>query len=916
MTIPVWAAGYYAPGDVVIPTAAPALVVTSIDNGNFDAGDTGWTKGTGWTIGTDRKFNGTHSAKFNNTGTAQLLNNTARDVLPGTSVTINGVVDQGASSEDEATAALQIVWLDAANVVISTTTGTAITSGSDGSWKAATVTGVAPAGTAKAKAAVTATRTGGGDALWVDNLSWNVTAPDVPSGLYYRAVQAAYAATAANEPVWPLVNGVQVVDGDVTWEAVTGTRVEWTGYPILKSGATEPDWPLENGAIVADNTIGWTAITQRITDAKCPNGKVVVMGASKIFCANYDIVNFCATDNARDWTTAGDAGFLPVGMQEYGANDVAVLNIYRGNLVVMSSEVFQMWQIDPDPALMSIIDSMPAIGSTYHEAAMPVAGDLLYLPPLGVRSIGIAGGSASLDAGDVGKPVDPLIREALAAANAAGLRPMALYYPAAGQYWLIFPQMEAARLVFESYVEGPPTVVLAEDVAGEGDFSESTATPALGSTSATYTAAFSPDGRLMAVPHDETGVTIYVWDGVEYTLAAEIELEDAIAATFSPTGEHLYVGRTAAETHGPFKIYSRTDDATWVEIYEKAETGFRSTDGAWSADGNRFCATSIGETIFAYSVSGDVYTPVVFPEGDGTVFVALMGDLLLASAFTVDAGVSVYKFEEGEYTFLYVLPDSGYGNPIVSRDSRTVIIDGVVYTREEGTDTLTATGTVIGTTGDTFPGRILYDGRVIYSADGGLYLLEAEGDDYVVAETIYGSSWLLGAAPEARSVGPGCEAFVFDIGSGTVGKWCRYVFPFSIDGWTLLGDDLVLRAGDTFVIVDAAATEDAVWNEVESIWSTQGYEGVVWWPWLDFGTPGQDKEMVGIDIIATGLPTVDIGYDQKNKDRFGEAIAVPDDTLYDGPVPYEITAPTLSIRITFEGGTAWKLNAINMLFAK
>jgi WD40 repeat protein len=976
VTIPVWQPGhYYAPGDVVIPTAAPAIVVTDIDNGNFDAGDVDWTKGTGWSIATDRHFNGTHSAKFNNTGTAQLVNDTARDVLPGTSVTINGVVDQGASSSGQASAALQIVWLDAADVVIDTTTGTAISSGNDGTWKAATVTGVAPAGTAKAKAAVTATRTGGSEALWVDNLTWNVTAPDRPTGLYYRAVQPEIGASAANEPAWPIVNGQQVVDNDVIWEAVTGTRVEWTAYPILKSGDTEPDWPLENDALVEDNTIAWKAITQRITDPKCPHGPIVTMGASKIFCANYDIVNFCATNNARDWSSEGDAGYLPVNMQEFGANDVRVLNIYRGNLVVMSSEVFQMWQIDPDPALMSIIDSMPAIGSTYHEAAMPVAGDLLYLPPLGVRSVGIAGGSTNLDAGDVGKPVDPLVREALAAANAAGERPLGLYYPAAGQYWLVFntpdPTPEAipeGYVLFHAsgvddlkqlnYVDdtfdpiiapapetfSPSVFDIAETFNGDQIMFVRGSNVAIdnklfhswayidGAFVPTNTVTGATDAGLridaqdggtevatVAVAVQGTDpARVFTFDGDDYT---EVVVEavtcidnDDKDVALSPDATLLacaYVQTAGSPTTRALRLYERDEDGDYVSI---------DVDTQLATGGRPNIAFSSDGTHLAYATDVVGYGLKVFKVSEGSL------DLIFSDAAcqTPDKGAVAYS-QDG----LWLAVSSGSFPGTL----RLYSIDGDTYTLESANALSAITGLEYVFDAKFYQGgdKLIVSVQVTAWANRVMHIYNV-GSDGALAEdtnvqTEYDASsfdtYSYAAAASPLVVPDPPEpitgtsiAYVFDIGSGTVGKWCRYEFPFRIDAWTLLGDDLVLRADDSFVTVDDTLFTDAVWNTVESIWTTEGYDGVVWWPWLDFGTPGADKEMVGIDMIASGLPTVDVGYDQKNKDRFGEAVPVPDDTLYDGPVPYEITAPTLSIRITFSGGTAWKLNAVNVYFAK
>jgi len=160
---------------------------------------------------------------------------------------------------------------------------------------------------------------------------------------------------------------------------------------------------------------------------------VVVIAASKVFCADGDIVRYSATVNPLDWSSANDAGYLPTGLQNYGANPAAALGLYRSSVIAFNSEGFQLWQVDEDPAHMELLDALP-LGSTHHHAIAPAANDLFFLTSQGVRSLAQSAASTSYQAGDVGMPIDPLIHEALATSNA----PIGLYYPATGQYWLLF----------------------------------------------------------------------------------------------------------------------------------------------------------------------------------------------------------------------------------------------------------------------------------------------------------------------------------------------------------------------------------------------------------------------------------------------------------------------------------------------
>ena len=444
MTTPTWQAGtLYPNGFLVKPASAPPPAATAIPNAGFESGDTGWTKGTGWTINSgDQPFQGTWSAKYNNTGTTNLDMDTTAAVAPGQSITASCMVQQGASSAGQAGATVALVWLTAADAVISVSEGTTVDSASGGAWKQSTVTAVAPATAAKVFVRAIGFRDSGSNPLWVDSFTWNFIGAVAPAGLIYRAVQTGVGTSDSEEPTWPLTLGVQVVDGTVTWEAVSATRVTCQASPLLTTSGTEPTWPTAPGETVLDNNILWECVSRRVEDTNCPNTTVVAILASKVFAADGDIVRFSETANPLNWTTEQDAGYLPTGLQQANANDMAVLNQYRSNLVAFNASSFQNWYVDPDPANMSILDQMDGIGSTWQQAARAVGNELFYLSQLGVRSVGIANAAENLSAGDVGQPIDPLVRAAIAESVQYGLIPVATYYPGAGQYWLAFTEFE------------------------------------------------------------------------------------------------------------------------------------------------------------------------------------------------------------------------------------------------------------------------------------------------------------------------------------------------------------------------------------------------------------------------------------------------------------------------------------------
>ena len=211
-----------------------------------------------------------------------------------------------------------------------------------------------------------------------------VIAPISPNGFVYKATVAGTTGTA--EPAWPLTAGLTVVDGTVTWTAVTATSITWQAEAIYRSVGGEPAWPTTPGATVTDGSITWRCIAPNVQDAKCPNTKEVIIAASKVFAIKNDgnVVRYSATNNPNDWSTSGDAGFLSTGLQAQVDPRARALGLYRGNLVVMSSGELQLWQVDPDPAQMALLDNIPSIGTIYSKASASAAGELYFLTEQGV----------------------------------------------------------------------------------------------------------------------------------------------------------------------------------------------------------------------------------------------------------------------------------------------------------------------------------------------------------------------------------------------------------------------------------------------------------------------------------------------------------------------------------------------------
>ena len=213
-----------------------------------------------------------------------------------------------------------------------------------------------------------------------------------------------------------------VTSGKLGVETVYGADV-FNGYLYVAAGHA--------GAVNRHHYLDGTAVTE-VTDSKCPHTPVFIKKTSKIFSVSQDgdTVRFCKTNFPRDWTTANDAGFLPVGLQQRGATDCVALGEFNNQLVAFFPDSAQVWTIDPDPTKMSLAQTVD-IGTTHKASHAGMGGDVFFLSPSGVRSVGMAYQSGNLIDTDVGSPVDSIVRDVLTG------QVNGFYYKGGGQYWLV-----------------------------------------------------------------------------------------------------------------------------------------------------------------------------------------------------------------------------------------------------------------------------------------------------------------------------------------------------------------------------------------------------------------------------------------------------------------------------------------------
>lgn len=158
-----------------------------IANGNFEAGDSLWNKGPGWTIEqnaiNDDPTTPTSAwtGKFDNVMGESILRHTNIAPIPSGTTTIvtSCRVQQGDGSAGSVGAAVRVYFYDASMNPLTSLEGNYVNSNSFGEWKTSSGSLAVPALAAYAQIACRSTRVRDRRALWVDNFLWNLTQPSV-----------------------------------------------------------------------------------------------------------------------------------------------------------------------------------------------------------------------------------------------------------------------------------------------------------------------------------------------------------------------------------------------------------------------------------------------------------------------------------------------------------------------------------------------------------------------------------------------------------------------------------------------------------------------------------------------------------------------------------------------------------------
>lgn len=922
----------YAPGAVVQPGTNQGAFVNAIPNGDFEAGNDGnWVlSDADVTIINNPAlaYQGNWSLQFaltTDTDTATM--NTYGTVTAGQSVTASAYLNPNNNGANM-TMWVNIRWYDSSNTFLSQVQSI----GAQGfGYRKVSVTAVAPTGAARVRVQIeSSTGTHSINGSYADLVSWSLEQPAAVSNFLYEAIQSAPGTSGATQPTWPTNAGGTVVDNGVTWEAIGTSIITWQAVPIMYSGTVQPTFPTTVGLTVADpsayvtsdghsntTSMSWQCISRVISDPKCPNTTAVALGASHVFEGDNDICDFSAAVNPTDWSTANNAGYLPTGLNNYGDNPIKVLALYRSNLVIFNAGGYQMWQIDPDPQNMALLDAQP-VGSIYTRAAQSAANDLMFLAEVGVRNLGTAGATANLQIGNTGQPVDPLV---VAQIEAALYDPFGIYYPGRGQYWCMFGPQAFVLTINGTGIRAWSRYVFPDTIT---DWTLNGSTLFL-RTAGNLVWELSP----LALMDDQP-----LPGGGGWATAVSAHGTDDIYAVAYGAGLFVAVG-----TNGD--IQTSPDGITWTSRASPLGVGSFLYNVAF-ANGVFVASGQHTGPVFLTSPDGITWTQATI-TGTFSNTVAVCGAAYGNGIWVAISGLNSFVSSNNGGTWaahpLSITPFSTIselifdGSFFVTPDDSSIAPAHVGYSSDGITWTSSNTGVNVTTDLQCigYGGGIYVIGTAGFPTADGIKFTSHTGSGATYISDKFGFP---GAASEVISIAYANGQFmaVGDNTNGGFGGTVGYISS-STDGlnWTNItipavkGLNGAAWNGTSWVAVGTGGS--IIHSSAPNPGANIPFKGVIQWPYLDMGSLGGNKQLIGLDLVGDGQVSIQIAYREDDKTTFSDnanftlssnvttaySISIAD-TVPGTPIPIPIDAPSYSLILTFSANQAWDWQAANFYF--
>lgn len=151
-----------------------------------------------------------------------------------------------------------------------------------------------------------------------------------------------------------------------------------------------------------------------------PTGPVIKL-AQKLWTPDQanGSVRFSSTQfGPSDWTTLGDAGFLPALANTPGDHTMTALSWLQSTgdtadrrqsaLVVFFEDSIQIWAVDPDPENHFLTGNIGGVGTRSFRSVANVFGDPVFFSRAGFASLSLSYKAGALDTGRIGAPIEDL----------------------------------------------------------------------------------------------------------------------------------------------------------------------------------------------------------------------------------------------------------------------------------------------------------------------------------------------------------------------------------------------------------------------------------------------------------------------------------------------------------------------------
>lgn len=190
--------------------------------------------------------------------------------------------------------------------------------------------------------------------------------------------------------------------------AAAGTASKAYPYVCIETtaGRREHHWLTESPASAA------TAVDTLVPLPFDP-GKALVKSQNKLFAddPSAGVLRYSATTTTpRDWSTARDAGFLPVRRHSAGTTSIVGLSYFKEFVAVLFEDSIQLWRMNSDPALMEFGGVLNGPGTTSPRLTTNVLGDMFYFSRGGFRSLSRSLVTGDDKAEDIGAKVTALTK--------------------------------------------------------------------------------------------------------------------------------------------------------------------------------------------------------------------------------------------------------------------------------------------------------------------------------------------------------------------------------------------------------------------------------------------------------------------------------------------------------------------------